>query len=95
MYSRFTRLSAAAILVSAFTQLYGQNSVDEKTRASYLDPLLIDILAFSVAVFLIIEGLCCQIRQKDIPVKGQITRAFRVAVGFAILTIHTIQCLHK
>ena len=45
---------AISILVSGYTQMTGQGEVGD--RASYLDPFLVDILAFAVAIFLVIEG---------------------------------------
>lgn len=84
---------ATSILVAGYTQLNGQSEVGD--RASYLDPFLVDILAFAVAIFLVIEGIVRIVVNKDAELKSQATRSLRMAVGFAIITIHSIQVFYK
>ncbi len=83
----------AVILVSAAIQLTGQNKIT--LACSYLDPIIIDVLALSAALFLIIEGIVRIFRNSKQPVKKQVTRIVRIAFGFAILILHIIQILHK
>lgn len=85
--------SLIGVVSCIYVQLRGQSSIDD--RASYLDPWLIDIIAFSAAAFLVIEGLVRQIQNRDVAVPKQITRAIRVAVGAGVMTIHIIQFMHK
>jgi len=85
--------SLAGILSCICIQLRGERSVD--ARASYLDPWLIDIIAFSAAVFLVIEGIVRQVQTRDVAVSKQITRAIRIAIGAGVMTIHIIQFMHK
>jgi hypothetical protein len=81
------------ILLSAFTQIRGQSSLD--APASYLDPILIDLLAFSAAAFLVVEGLTRLAQNRNLPLASQLTRTLRVAIGCGVMTIHVIQFLHK
>ena len=84
--------STILIIISILVQIRGQNSV---YGCSYLDPILIDILAFSASLFLIIEGLARIIEHPNASLKRQLTRILRVAMGFAILTLHIMQFVHK
>lgn len=64
-------------------------------NCSYLDPLLIDVLALLAATFLIIEGLINIHKNQDTSLKYNMTRIIRVVFGFCIITIHLIQLIHK
>ncbi len=81
------------IIVAFFIQIYGQSSIS--TACSYLDPITIDILAFIAALFLIIEGSFAIYNHKNLGLKRQIYRIIRIGIGFAILTLHAMQFLHK
>jgi hypothetical protein len=86
-------LSLTSIITATLIQLRGQNKVTEK--CSYLDPIIIDILATSAALFLIIEGFFDLYKNKELSLKSVFTKIIRIVFGFAILTLHTIQFLHK
>ncbi len=86
-------ISLCAVIVAFFTQFNAQEKVQDK--CSYLDPILIDILAFLAAIFLAIEGIYKIVKEKNKPLKSQFTRAIRVAFGFAIMTLHIMQFMHK
>lgn len=62
---------------------------------SYLDPISIDILAFGVGAFLILEGLVAIFSNKNYPALKQLTRISRVCIGSSIMVIHIIQLAHK
>jgi hypothetical protein len=62
---------------------------------SYLDPIAVDIWATVFAIFLILEGIADIFKYKNYPLKSQFTKSIRVCLGFAILTIHTMQFIHK
>jgi len=79
--------------VVTWVQIYGQNQI--ATGCSYLDPITIDLLAFFAALFLVIEGFARIIEHPNASLKRQLTRIMRIAFGCAILTLHTIQFLHK
>ena len=81
------------ILVSAIIQITGQNKIT--SACSYLDPIIIDLLALSAALFLIIEGFVRIFEHPKATLLNQITRIIRISFGFAILTLHVIQILHK
>jgi len=81
------------IIIVFLIQNYGSNKLNQK--CSYLDPILIDVLAFFVAFFLIVEGFYQILKNKRDSYKNQFLRISRIAIGFAILTIHTMQFLHK
>jgi len=81
------------ILSSVIIQLTGQNKIT--FACSYLDPITIDILALSAALFLIIEGFVRIFEYPKATLLNQITRIIRISFGFAILTLHVIQILHK
>lgn len=81
------------ILLSAIIQIKGQNQITY--ACSYLDPIIIDVLAISAALFLIIEGFIKIFKNSKQALPKQVTRIVRVAFGFAILTLHIIQILHK
>jgi len=85
-------VSLISILLAISIQLNGQKNVD---GCSYLDPIAIDILAFIGALFLIIEGLARICEHPSATVRRQSTRIIRVAAGFAILTLHIMQFMHK
>jgi hypothetical protein len=86
-------LSALTIITATLIQLNGQNQITEK--CSYLDPWIIDLLAFLAALFLIIEGFTKIIKHPNASIKRQFTRIIRIIFGCSILTLHIIQFLHK
>ena len=86
-------LCCVAILISLLVQLSGYNLISE--GCSYLDPILIDVLAFSVGIFLVLDGLYRISEHKNMALRNQFTRSIRVAIGFAIITIHIMQFIHK
>ncbi len=85
-------LSFVSISSAFFVQKNANASV---SQCSYLDPLVVDILAFLAALFLVIEGIYHIVRNRDQPFREQWTRSIRVAFGCAILTLHIMQVLHK
>ena len=86
-------LCLIVIIVSLIVQLKGESFVQE--GCSYLDPITIDLLAFSVAIFLVIEGICRLREHKNMGLKGQFSRSIRIAIGCAIITIHVLQFFAK
>ena len=86
-------LSGITILIAAIVQFNGQNKI--VLACSYLDPALIDILAFSAALFLVVEGIYRIWEHKNASLKKQFTRSIRIAFGCAILTLHIIQFFYK
>ena len=84
--------SLIAIILAITVQLNGQKSLN---ACSYLDPIIIDILAFLAGVFLIVEGLARIFEHPNATIKRQLTRIIRIAAGFAILTLHIMQFIHK
>ena len=81
------------ILSSTIIQINGQSKIT--FACSYLDPIIIDILALSAALFLIIEGFTRIFEHPKASLLNQATRIIRIAFGFAIITLHIIQILHK
>lgn len=86
-------VSSLSSIMAFLVQINGQNNVNK--GCSYLDPIIIDILAFLAALFLVIEGIFRIIEHKEDSLKKQLTRTARVAIGFSILTLHTLQFIHK
>lgn len=88
-----------ALILSIATSILAflvQNNAQQKiSRCSYLDPLAIDFFAFIAAFFLIGEGFYRLRENKKDPLQCQVTRAFRIALGCAILTLHIMQVVHK
>jgi|TARA_B100001971_G_scaffold175959_1_gene169807 Na+/H+ antiporter NhaD/arsenite permease-like protein len=84
--------SFIAILLAISIQLNGQKSTN---GCSYLDPIIIDILAFLAGIFLIIEGLARVYEHPNATIKRQLTRIIRIMAGFGILTLHVMQFIHK
>ncbi len=62
---------------------------------SYLDPITVDIVAFIVGMFLIIESLVDICKHKDSLIHSQITRCLRMCFGTSIVVIHIMQFMHK
>jgi len=85
-------LSLIAIVVSAWIQTKAENRIDS---CSYLDPVIIDFVAFLAGLFLVAEGLIGIFKHKSSSINNQLARIIRVSIGFAILTLHIIQFLHK
>ncbi|MBS3075237.1 hypothetical protein J4429_02140 [Candidatus Pacearchaeota archaeon] len=85
--------SIITIIIAIIIQLNGQSKITEK--CSYLDPWTIDLLAFSAALFLVIEGFARIIEHPHASLKRQFTRIIRIMFGFSILTLHIIQFIHK
>lgn len=81
------------IVTIYYVQKSGQNSI--KVTCSYLDPAIIDYLAFLGALFLIIEGLIRIIQHPDTLLIRQLTRILRIVLGCSITTIHILQVMHK
>lgn len=86
-------LCLIVIVVSFFVQLKGQSFVE--SGCSYLDPITIDLLAFGIAVFLVVEGVYRISEHKNMGLKKQLTRSIRIAIGCAIMTIHFLQFFAK
>jgi len=86
-------LCLIVIIVALTVQLRGQSFV--QGGCSYLDPITVDLLAFAVAIFLVIEGTYRLTEHKNMGLKGQLTRSIRIAVGCAIITIHILQFFAK
>jgi hypothetical protein len=86
--------SISAIVFAYFVQRKAENNLSG-TRCSYLDPISIDILAFTAGIFLICDGLYELLEHKDLSQKARIMVSIRVAFGFAIVTLHTMQFIHK
>ena len=85
-------LSIASISIAFIIQSHANRSV---RSCSYLDPIAVDIFALAFAVFLILEGYWDIFRHKHYPLKAQVTKSVRISIGFAILTIHIMQFIHK
>jgi len=86
-------LCLIVIIIALVVQLKGQGFVQE--GCSYLDPITIDLFAFAVAIFLVIEGAYRISEHKNMGLKKQLTRSIRIAVGCAIITIHFLQFFAK
>jgi len=84
--------SLAGIVVAFILQDQANHSV---SSCSYLDPVSVDIWAMLLAIFLICEGFSDIFKTKHFPFKNQLTKSIRVSLGFAILTIHLMQFIHK
>jgi NhaP-type Na+/H+ or K+/H+ antiporter len=85
-------ISLITIILAIFVQF---NAISKVSQCSYLDPILVDILAFSAALFLVIEGFARIFEHPKATLKRQFTRIVRISFGFAILTLHIIQFIHK
>jgi hypothetical protein len=73
-----------------------QAEADKVVRScSYLDPIIVDILALAIGFFLVCEGLADIRRHAESRVLSQGSRIARVCIGVSILVIHTMQFLHK
>jgi uncharacterized integral membrane protein len=89
----FTFIISLLMIISAF---FVQVNANNKTlKCSYFDPVIVDILAFFGAFFLIIEGFYRIFEHKTKSLKNQISRSIRIAFGFSIITLHIIQLLNK
>lgn len=86
--------SSVAIATAYYVQKASETKVSN-IKCSYLDPISIDILAFTAGIFLICDGLYELIGHEDLSKKEKILVSVRVAFGCAILTLHTMQFLHK
>lgn len=86
-------LCLIVIIFVSYIQLYGQSKITSK--CSYLDPIMIDLLAFFAALFLFFEGIIKVFEHSNATVKGQLTRVLRITIGCAIITLHIIQLIHK
>lgn len=85
-------MSGATSFIAAFIQLGANKKV---SSCSYLDPVIIDITAFTAGCFLVVESLVDIFYHRDSPVSKQLTRCVRMAFGSAIVTIHVLQFVHK
>jgi hypothetical protein len=86
-------LGFLAISITSYVQLTGENTIQK--GCSYLDPIAIDISAFLIAIFLVIEGSIKIFKNSNDSLKRQLTRPIRIATGCAIITVHTLQVIHK
>ena|SRR3989338_3214150 len=89
----FAGVLSTITMITAYTVQSTANS--DIPKCSYLDPIAVDILAFLAAVFLVVEGVYSIILHTEEPFKNQFSRSLRIAFGCAILTLHTMQFLHK
>ncbi len=86
-------LSLIVILFDIYLQIYQVSNIYEK--CSYLDPWIVDLLAFGVGIFLVIDGFCSIIKNKADPIVKNYSRIIRILIGISILTLHVLQFLHK
>lgn len=86
-------LCLIVIIFVSYIQLDGQSKTT--VRCSYLDPIAIDLLAFSAALFLVFEGVARVLQNPKATIKMQLTRVLRIAFGCAIIVLHMIQLIHK
>lgn len=94
--SKTFSLLTAGSLVSVFFAGYIQNRASQTVSScSYLDPVLIDVVALIAGFFLIVEGVLAIFRQRNIFWAYQLTRILRVCLGCSITTIHILQFIHK
>lgn len=87
-------LCLIAMVIIALVQARAERSIVD-SKCSYLDPPIIDLLAFSAALFLVIEGLYRIFQHKKENWTKQLTRSFRILFGCTILILHIMQFLHK
>jgi hypothetical protein len=85
--------SFLTIILAIYIQNIGNGEVG--FACSYLDPITIDILAFLAGIFFVIEGLARIYEHPSASLKRQFTRILRIGAGFAILTLHIMQFIHK
>ncbi|MEK6873907.1 MAG: hypothetical protein AABW91_03605 [Nanoarchaeota archaeon] len=86
-------LCLITIITTSFVQLKANDILENS--CSYFDPVMVDILAFLLAIFLISEGSYRVYEHANFSLKKQITRSIRIACGFGILTLHVIQFFYK
>jgi len=84
-----------SFLTSLIVYIVQSHSNAVTDSCSYLDPIVIDILAFCAGTFLIVESTVDIFKHKNSMVRCQLTRCVRMALGFSILTIHILQFIHK
>ena len=78
------------IIVLAIIFIFSINTKNLPSNCSYLDPLIVDIIALFGSSFLIIEGMWSIVRSPASHAK-QIFRLIRVLFGVSILTMHILQ----
>lgn len=84
------------MMVSCAIAFLLQNKANKSVNScSYLDPIIVDILAVIMAAFLITEGIIDIFSHRNSQVKSQLSRCFRVCLGVSIMTIHVMQFIHK
>ena len=86
-------LCLIVVIFVSYIQLYGQAKTTVK--CSYLDPIIIDLLAFFAALFLIFEGMIRILQNPKATTKKQLTRILRIIFGCTIMILHIIQFIHK
>jgi len=88
-----TFFSASICGIAMYT--FQKNTNGRLSNCSYLDPVTIDYLAFSIALFLILEGMYDIYQHKYSNVRSQLRRCARVCTGVSIIMVHVLQLLHK
>ncbi|MFA5855887.1 MAG: hypothetical protein WC867_00890 [Candidatus Pacearchaeota archaeon] len=81
--------SFIAIFIASYIRITAISQLN--LYCSYLNPLIIDILATLFAIFLILEGSFRIYEHPNAILKRQYTRIMRIVIGFAILTLHTFE----
>lgn len=87
-------LSLLTVIIVLFVQLRA-DAIPTRVNCSYFDPITIDLLAFAVSLFLVIEGIYRLHEHKQASFSRQFTRVVRVVTGAAIFSLHVFQFLHK
>ena len=91
-YALTTALSIIAIIIASIAQIFQTVYL---RGYPYLNPFIIHLLAFFGGTFLIFEGIYRIHQHKRESMKRQLTRSIRIALGFAIITIHIVQITFK
>lgn len=85
-------LSFISSCVAYAIQLQANQAVNS---CSYLDPIIIDIVALCAGIFLIAESLVDIVKHKESVFVQQLSRCARMCLGSSVVTIHIMQFLHK
>lgn len=86
-------LCVITAIIIVFLQLKLQSTV--KVTCSYLDPPIIDYIAFISALFLFFEGWYRIFENAGSRTSSQSTRIIRILIGCGVAAIHVIQFIHK
>lgn len=83
-----------SVFAIVFSWVMQKSFESDLVKCRYVDPWMIDILAFAAGIYLILDGFAEIKQHKHAVWKNHIGRMVRIGIGFAVITLHLLYVVH-